>query len=71
VLLDFYVAALYDLRFTICGSYTEQVWPPLVYNIHQPVCHLCFQTLQLLCCAIKFFETLVPFSLTKLMNSFL
>jgi len=39
VLLDFYVAALYDLRFTICGSYTEQVWPPLVYNIHQPVCH--------------------------------
>ena len=29
--LDFYVAVLYDLRFAICSSYAEQVWPPLVY----------------------------------------
>jgi len=29
VFLDFYVAALSNLRFTICGSYIEQVWPPL------------------------------------------
>jgi len=32
VFLDFYVAALCNLGFTICGSYTEQVWPPLVYS---------------------------------------
>jgi len=29
--LDFYVAALCNLGFTICGSYMEQVWPPLEY----------------------------------------
>jgi len=28
--LDFYVAGLSNLGFTICGSYIEQVWPPLV-----------------------------------------
>jgi len=28
---DFYVAALCNLGFTICGSYIEQVWPPLIY----------------------------------------
>jgi len=31
VFLDFYVAALCNLGFTICGSYTEQVWPALPY----------------------------------------
>jgi len=31
VFLDFYVTALFNLRFTICGSYIDQVWPPLVY----------------------------------------
>jgi len=30
VSLDFYVAALCNLGFTLCGSYLEQVWPPLV-----------------------------------------
>jgi len=29
VFLHFYVAALYNLGFTICGSYIEQVWPLL------------------------------------------
>jgi len=27
--LDFYVAALCNLGFRICGSYIGQVWPPL------------------------------------------
>ena len=31
--LDFYVAALCDLGVTICGSYIEQVWPPLLYTL--------------------------------------
>jgi len=26
------VATLCNLGFTICGSYIEQVWPPLVYR---------------------------------------
>ena len=30
VVLDFYVAALCNLGFTICGSHIEQVWPPLL-----------------------------------------
>ena len=29
VFLDLYVAALCNLAFTICGSYTKQVWPDL------------------------------------------
>ena len=29
VFLHFYVAALCNLGFTICGSYIEQVWPTL------------------------------------------
>jgi len=33
VFLDFYVAALCNLRFTICGSCMEQVWPLLEYSI--------------------------------------
>jgi len=33
VFSDFYVAALCNLGFTICGSYIEQVWPTLVYNL--------------------------------------
>ena len=33
VFLEFYVAALCNLGFTICGSYIEQVWPPLAYYI--------------------------------------
>jgi len=33
VFLDFYIAALCNLGFTICGSYIEQVWPPLLYFI--------------------------------------
>jgi len=32
VFLDFYVGALSNLGYTICGSYTEQVWPPLAYS---------------------------------------
>jgi len=32
VFLDFYVAALCNLAFMICGSYIEHVWPPLLYN---------------------------------------
>jgi len=32
VFSGFYVAALCNLGFTICGSYTEQVWPPLLYK---------------------------------------
>jgi len=35
VFLDFYVVDLCTLRFTICGSYIEQVWPPLVYNVRK------------------------------------
>jgi len=31
VFLDIYVAAHFNLGFTICGSNIEQVWPPLVY----------------------------------------
>jgi len=31
----FYVVALCDLGFTLCGSYTEQLWPPLAYNMIQ------------------------------------
>ena len=31
--LYFYVAALCNLAFTICGSYTEQVWPPLLQDV--------------------------------------
>ena len=31
VFLDFYVAAFCNLGFTICGSYTEQIWQPLNY----------------------------------------
>jgi len=30
VFLDFYVAALCNLGFKICGSSIEQVWPPLL-----------------------------------------
>jgi len=30
VFLDFYIAALCNLGFTIRGSYIEQVWPTLV-----------------------------------------
>jgi len=30
--LDFYAAALCNLGFMICGSYIEQVWPPLQYS---------------------------------------
>jgi len=30
--LDFHVAALCDLCFTICNSYIEQVWPPMLYT---------------------------------------
>ena len=33
VFLDFYDAALCKLGFTICGSYIEQVQPPLPYCI--------------------------------------
>jgi len=33
VFSDFYVAALCNLCFTTCGSYMEQVWPPLLYSI--------------------------------------
>jgi len=29
VFLDFHVAALSNLAFTICGSYIEHVWPTL------------------------------------------
>jgi len=29
VVLDFYVAALRNLAFTICSSYMQQVWSPL------------------------------------------
>jgi len=36
VFLDFYVAAFFKLDFTICGSYKEQVWPPLDYNMYPP-----------------------------------
>jgi len=32
VFLDFYVAALCNLGFTIWGSCIEQVWAPLVYS---------------------------------------
>jgi len=31
--LDFYVVALYNLGFTIYGSYTEQAWPTLLYMV--------------------------------------
>ena len=31
--LDFHVAALCNLGFTICSSYKKQVWPALVYNV--------------------------------------
>ena len=36
--LDFYVVvtALRNLGFKICGSYIQQVWPPLVYNVPSP-----------------------------------
>jgi len=30
VFSNFYVAALDNLGFTICGSFIEQIWPPLV-----------------------------------------
>ena len=33
VFLDFYVAVLCNVDFTICGSYMEQVWPHLVYGV--------------------------------------
>jgi len=33
VFLDFHVVALCNLGFTICSSYIEQVWPPLVYRV--------------------------------------
>ena len=32
VFLDVYVAVLYNLNFTMRGSSTEQVWPPLAYE---------------------------------------
>jgi len=32
VFLDFYLAALCNMGFTICGSYIEQVWSPLTYS---------------------------------------
>jgi len=31
VFLDFYVVALCNLGFAICGLYMEQVWPTLFY----------------------------------------
>jgi len=31
--LDFYVAALCNLDFMICSSYTKQVWPSMAYCI--------------------------------------
>jgi len=40
VFLDFNVTALCNLGFTTCGSYMEQVWPPLyitlfsVFHVH-------------------------------------
>jgi len=38
--LDFYVAALCNLSFMICGSYIEQVWTPLLYAIDfNLMCH--------------------------------
>jgi len=33
VFSDFYVAALCVVGFTICGSFIEQVCPPLVYTL--------------------------------------
>jgi len=33
VFLDFYAAALCNLRFKRCGSYMEQVWPPLQLSV--------------------------------------
>jgi len=39
VFSDFYVAALCNLGFTICGSYIEQVWSPLIYRM-DPVMEL-------------------------------
>jgi len=33
VFLDFYVAAVCNLGFTICGSYIEQVRSPVLYTI--------------------------------------
>jgi len=33
VFSDIYVAALFHLRFAICGSYTEQIWTPLLYYL--------------------------------------
>jgi len=36
VFLDFCVVALYNLGFTICGSYIEQYWPPLICLVKVP-----------------------------------
>jgi len=33
VFLDFYVAALSNPGFGICGSYIQQVWSPLLFKI--------------------------------------
>jgi len=41
VFLDFYVAALCNLGFTICGSYIEQVWPPLLYTFPKDLQYGC------------------------------
>jgi len=30
MILDFYIAALCNLGFMICGSYIEQIWQPVV-----------------------------------------
>ena len=36
--LDFYVAALCNLGFTIRGLYLKQVWPPLLYSFSVGKC---------------------------------
>jgi len=33
MILDFCGAALCNLDFIICGSYIQEVWPPLLYRI--------------------------------------
>jgi len=38
--LDFYVAALCNLGFTICSSYIEQVRPPPPYNVRYNTVHI-------------------------------
>jgi len=40
--LYFYVAALYNLGFTICSSYMDQVWPPLQKMFHVDTLYITF-----------------------------